>query len=210
MPNAMGLIEANISRVLGGAERAVPAAQAALDTGRLPNVLAAAARLRVQHPDASLRDLARMAGVSKDTFTGRMRRVVAVGQQTLRIKEAAQEPRRRIGWSQLAIRVMGGFLTIPTTGTLREVAHPGLRIIAVTNILNALSSLESRYRGVLEDAAVELYRKTADESHPDTTKADIVAEVAARSDLIDPAVLSRRIGDDKRRTYRKAWYENAA
>jgi hypothetical protein len=202
-------MESNLSRAADSAERTVPAAQAALESGRLPNVLAATARLRVQHPNVCVRDLAQMAGISKDTFTGRLRRVVAVGRQAMHTS-ADQEARRRLGWSELSARVMGGYLTLPTTGTLRAVTNPGLRIIAATNILNAIASLTDRYRGVLDDAAVEMYRARINESSRDTRKGDVIAAVAARSRFIEPAALARRVAEDRGREYRRGRYQHAA
>ncbi|MFF5992882.1 helix-turn-helix domain-containing protein [Prauserella flavalba] len=75
--NAALLREANRLRTQTAAEPMLERTRAALDLpeSEVPRQLRAAGELRVAHPQASLAELAELAGCSKDTMTGRLRRL---------------------------------------------------------------------------------------------------------------------------------------
>lgn len=77
--------DANARRAAGGAARAVPAVRAALSVlgDFAPAPLAAAGRLRLAHPTASLAELGQLADpqLSKNAVAGRLRRLLRAGRR---------------------------------------------------------------------------------------------------------------------------------
>ena len=71
---------ANAGRTATAAARQQRALEA-LDAGRLPPALAEMLRLRLEHPDASLAELARLGGLSKSAANHRLRRLVALARR---------------------------------------------------------------------------------------------------------------------------------
>lgn len=71
---------ANAGRTAVAAARQQQALEA-LDPDELPQALRAMRELRLENPDASLVELARLAGISKSAANHRLRRLLAVGEQ---------------------------------------------------------------------------------------------------------------------------------
>jgi len=80
MTGTSRLAASNGERQRAAAAEASVRAQAALDSlgDRCPPPLAAAARLRIEHPDASLAELGELAGLSKDSVASSLRRLFAM------------------------------------------------------------------------------------------------------------------------------------
>jgi hypothetical protein len=77
IPGESAMAAANTARTQAAARRDVERARALLDGGgTLPARALAIARLRVDHPDAALAELAALAGMSKDVYAGRLRRLL--------------------------------------------------------------------------------------------------------------------------------------
>jgi DNA-binding transcriptional regulator WhiA len=73
--------DANHSRQLRAAKETVRQVRRILATrGDIPDRLTLAGRLRIQHPKASLTELGQIAGTSKDTIAGLLRRLLALGE----------------------------------------------------------------------------------------------------------------------------------
>lgn len=71
------LRRANETRRAEGAKRAIRGATAVLNRAYVvPAHLAAAARLRVEHPNATLAELAELAGVTRNAYAARLRRAI--------------------------------------------------------------------------------------------------------------------------------------
>lgn len=77
-PSAANFTDANSRRAHTAAARTVPQASAALRVPGLPPCIREVLRLRVEHPDLTLAQLAGHAGLSKDQFAGRFRRGLAM------------------------------------------------------------------------------------------------------------------------------------
>ena len=73
---------ANASRVARSAARQQEALQA-LEPSELPQALAEMMELRLQHPDASLAELARLGGITKSAANHRLRRLLAAANATI-------------------------------------------------------------------------------------------------------------------------------
>jgi DNA-binding protein WhiA len=71
---------ANAARTAAAAARQQEALQG-LDPGRLPKALREMLELRLEHPDASLAELARLGGLTKSAANHRLRRLSAFGRQ---------------------------------------------------------------------------------------------------------------------------------